>query len=263
MPLMFALRRIRRLVAGITPAPVRRRLAPVYRNARFRISTHAGRSPVVYFGIHGLFGTYRGRLVTADTEIVIEGAPRVASTWCVDALRVAQQREVRIATHTHVPANVLRAVRLGIPVLVIIREPRSTVRSMLVRDRDLTIDSALGRYLHFYRAIEPVIDEVIIADFTQVTADFGEVIECINSRFATDFIAYRNTPANAQAVAECLDHRDRLLGADALRSYLPNKDKNRAKANIRLDERNRLLGPCEALYERLSPALAPATRHSC
>jgi len=82
---------------------------------RFALRSVLGRSPAVYFGIQRLRPSRRHLLVKKDTEIVIEGYPRSANTFAVAAFLLAQGRAVKIAHHLHVPAQVIQAVRWGIP----------------------------------------------------------------------------------------------------------------------------------------------------
>jgi hypothetical protein len=74
----------------------------------------------------------RGEVVDARTDIVIEGFPASANTFAVAAFRLAQEpRYMRIAHHTHVPAQVIEATRLGVPAILLIREPMQAVLSVM------------------------------------------------------------------------------------------------------------------------------------
>ena len=249
---------LRRCITPLLPKSVKSYLRPILRNIRFRTHTHIGRSPSLFFSFHALLGDYQGRTVSSATEIVIEGAPRVASTYCVTAFLVAQDRPVTVATHTHLPANVLGGVRMRIPTLVIIREPREAVRSAVLRNNDLTLTAVLERYFHFYRPLERIREELIIADFEEATSEFGAIIERINTRYDTNFELYINNSENEAAVKAILHQKDILLGVGDLGSYYPNPQKQIAKPLIDIEKHRLLLRRCEEIYHRLSPLFGNA-----
>ena len=87
-----------------------------------------------------------------------------------------------------------RAVRLGLPTLVLIRRPTDAVTSYLVRRPTLTPDDALLEYLDFYRTAWPARDGFVVAPFEPVVSDFGAVIDRVNERFGTSFVALRERP---------------------------------------------------------------------
>src|SRR5919108_5935171 len=62
------------------------------------------------------------RIIRPDTELVIEGFGRSASSYAVVCLELAQDREVRSAHHTHAAAQVVKAARLRMPTLVIVKK---------------------------------------------------------------------------------------------------------------------------------------------
>ena len=74
------------------------------------------------------------RLVGRDTELVIEGFQRSGNTFAVFAFEMAQDRPIRSAHHLHASAQVSRAVKLGVPVLLLVRDPRDTIVSHVIRE---------------------------------------------------------------------------------------------------------------------------------
>src|SRR5215211_5813810 len=93
---------------------------------------HAGGHPAVYFSLYRLMRQDVSRIVTPDTQLVIEGFPRSGNSFARSAFVMAQSEspgKIRIAHHMHVPAQVVRAARWQIPTLVVIRRPRDAVLS--------------------------------------------------------------------------------------------------------------------------------------
>jgi hypothetical protein len=141
-------------------------------------------------------------VIGADSELVIDGYTRCASTFAVYAFQLAQPRPVRIAHHLHAPAQLIAAAKAGIPALALIREPQGAVLSQLVREPQVALPDALVAYARFYECLMPYRARLVVADFDEVTRDFGEVVRRLNARFGTTFAAFEATEAN---VSECME----------------------------------------------------------
>ena len=138
----------------------------------------------------------RTTLARRDSAIVIEGFLRSGNTFSVAAFTVSNDPGLHIGRHLHGAPHVLRAVRLDLPTVVLIRQPADAVASYLVRRPTLTPDDALLEYLDFYRAAWPARRGFVVALFDQVIRDFGEVVTAVNLRFGTTFVPYEPTEAN-------------------------------------------------------------------
>lgn len=149
------------------------------------------------------------KAVGADTELVIEGFPRCGNSFAFAAFRLAQERETRVAHHLHAPAQVVAAVRTGIPTLVLIRAPEDAVASLMVRDPWFSPRGALRDYVSFYAPLVEHARGFVVADFSEVTTDFGSVVRRVNSRFGTRFREFEHTPAN---VRRCFDLLEQIHG---------------------------------------------------
>src|SRR4029079_11860657 len=94
-------------------------------------------------------------VISDETEVVIDGYTRSASTFAVYAFQVAQPRPVRLAHHLHAPAQLLEAARRGLPAILVIREPRGAVLSQVVREPGVDLLDAVWAYSRFYESLEP------------------------------------------------------------------------------------------------------------
>ena len=141
----------------------------------------------------------RSLRLTRRTALVIDGHSRCANTYAVCAFDQVNPGG-RLSHHLHNPEVFLRAVRIGVPALLLIRRPEDVVASMLQFQPGTTVEEVLESYLDFYTRVLPVIDEVVVADFDEVIADFGAVVRRVNDRFGTRFAAYRKTPESEQEV---------------------------------------------------------------
>ena len=155
----------------------------------------------------------------SETEIVIEGFPRSGNTFAVVAFRQAQAgRERKIAHHLHAPAQLLTAVRYGVPHMLLLRSPTEACASLMLREPWIDVRSALWAYCLFHEALKPIRTEIFVAPFSDVISDYGIVLTRLNERFGTDFGVFEHTDKN---VALCFEELDRLDDRDRARWHGP------------------------------------------
>jgi hypothetical protein len=203
-----------------------------------------------------------GEVVTRDTDIVIEGFPRTGSSFAVAALRRAHDRPVRIAHHVHAPAQVIAAVRWGIPALVLIREPEDSILSMVIRNRGVGIAQAIRGYRRFYTPLMPMRDNFVTATFEAVTTDFGKVVVRINDRFGTRFLPFEHTAEEAHSILMEIEEDyltrnepgERFERIVARPSELRQKLKEELRPRYRDPELARVRSAVESLYHRFLDA---------
>ena len=174
-------------------------------------------------------------LARRDTAIVIEGFLRSGNTFSVAAFQIANGPELHVGRHLHGAPHVLRAVRLGLPTLVLIRQPRDAVLSYLVRRATPTPHDAVLEYLDFYRTAWPVRDRFVVGLFDRVTSDFGAVLEQVNARFGTSFRRYEPTPENEARAFELVEEMNRLeTGGEVVESLVgrPSAERSRRKREL-------------------------------
>ena len=181
------------------------------RRARHRFRTRLSESPVLYLPLARL--KYPGpspEVISPATELVIDGYTRCASTFAVYALQLAQPEPVRLAHHLHAPAQLVAAAQAGVPGLAVIREPQGAILSQLVREPDVALRDALIAYTRFYRRLLSCRDRLVVADFEEVTSDFGAVTRRINDRFGTAFAEFEPTEQNTNRCFELIKLRGTL-----------------------------------------------------
>ncbi len=150
------------------------------------------------------------QVVGTDTQIVIDGYTRCATTFAVYAFQLSQPRPVLMAHHLHAPAQLITAAVRGIPAIALIREPRGAVLSQIVREPHIDLRDALHAYTRFYRRLMPYRDRLVLGEFATVTEDFGAVIEAVNARFGTSFTPFVPTPEAIAAVNDLVRLRPTL-----------------------------------------------------
>lgn len=222
------------------------------------LRTILGRYPALYFGVHTLTRRHQHLIIGSDTEIVIEGFPRSANTFAVVAFEHAQRRHVSIAHHLHAPAQVLRAVALDIPAIVLIREPVAAVISLLIRDPRLSAYQAVLDYVSFYSSIVRIRDRFVVGDFADVTKNYGAVIERVNQLFGTDFYIFEHTEVAIERVFHKLEKLEIMEAGDVAENKVarPSAERNKLKMvqKVRLEEPRlvRLIGEAQDLYLELT-----------
>jgi glycosyltransferase involved in cell wall biosynthesis len=122
-------------------------------------------------------------VVGRETQLLIDGYTRSASTYAVYGLQLAQEHPVRMAHHLHAAAQVVQAVRWGIPTLVLVREPRGAVLSQVVREPGVAVRDCLAAYVRYHERLLPYRERLVVADFETVTHNFREVVQQVNTRF--------------------------------------------------------------------------------
>jgi hypothetical protein len=181
------------------------------RRVRHRFRTRLSESPALYLPLARV--KYPGpspEVIGPDTELVIDGYTRCASTFAVYALQLAQPEPIRLAHHLHAPAQLIAAARAGVPALTVIREPRGAILSQLIREPDVALRDALIAYTRFYRRLLPFRHRMVIADFEEVTSDFGAVTRRVNDMFGTTFAEFEPTEQNTARCFELIKLRGTL-----------------------------------------------------
>jgi len=198
------------------------------------------------------------RVVGADADIVIEGFQRSGNTFSVFAFELAQEPErVKVIHHLHAAAQVVAAVRKGLPTVVLIRDPKESVLSHMVREPCITTRQAIAHWIRFYGTVLPYRDKVVMADFSEITTDFGQVIRRVNKRFGRSFQEFEHTKANTERVFELTEERNRGLHGRVDERYVARPSierqamKDRLQASFDAPQTARLRDRAYRIYHQL------------
>jgi hypothetical protein len=140
------------------------------------------------------------RQITEHTDMVVEGFPRAGNTFTAFALQDATHHRLNIASHVHHPAQVKQAVRRGVPVLLVVREPIATLSSYLVFGKHGRASRVLLEYASYHRQLTPYVDQLVICDFREATSDLSAVIARLNQRFGLHIPAFDQSAENVEYV---------------------------------------------------------------
>jgi hypothetical protein len=226
---------------------------------KFDVRMWCGRTPVLWHAVEAVnWRTVRRPhvRVTAATELVMDGFPSSGNSYSIAALRFACRDqgvpEPAVAHHLHNPGQILDGVRRRVPVLLLVRDPAAAAASLVSRWPYLTVDRALRAWTSFHERLLPSVDAMVVADFADVTGDFGAVTRRVNARFGTAFPVFEHTEANARAI------------------YSPDEDDRRPRRERAAAARAELADPRHAaaveratvLYRRLSVLAGTPNRGS-
>ena len=199
----------------------------------------------------------RVTLAGRETAILIDGFLRSGNTFSVAAFQVANGMQPHVARHLHGAPHFLRAVRLGVPAVLLIREPADAVASYLVRRPTLTPADALREYLEFYRTTWKVREGMVVGVFEHVVTDFGSIIDAVNQRFGTSFTPYEPTPENEAAAFRLVEEMNRLeCRGEVVETHVgrpsPQREqrKQEIQAMMRRPETQALLAQGDELFAR-------------
>jgi hypothetical protein len=146
--------------------------------------------------------------------------------------------------------------------MCLIREPEAAVTSLVTRAPHLTTAVALRGYLRFYEAILPVADDIVIAPFSDVSVDFGRVVQRLNARYSTSFGEFTNAPDAVADVFRIIEeHSAATVWQDAIRAYMAGAI-SRGELDSRRDPTAQLVSIPETRVARPSlsrPGLARST----
>lgn len=182
-----------------------------------------------------------GTICGAQTDIVIEGYPRSANTFAVEAFRLLNGSDVRLAHHLHVPLQIKRAAKMKKPVLLLIRAPEDAVIAQSLCGI-LSLKEELQLYINFYEGVMPFIDCVELVLFEEVTSDFGNVMVRLNQRFGSSFAARPIDPEDVLTIKkniqghvrkDIFNEMYRRKGLNSTEIGMPSKERSAKKATMK------------------------------
>lgn len=198
------------------------------------ISDTLERFPRLYCEVMRLRLRPTKRVVSGKTVICIEGFPRCANSFAVQAFHQANdpERKLHVATHLHSPAHVLECLRRHIPTIVLIRKPEECIVSWIAlaiqlgkikgrqthkQEQLVRMRYWLRRYSHFYETLMPFKGKYVTADFPETTTDFGQVVTRLNALTNAGFSTFTHT---SQTVSDIFQNSKVHLSPSALRDEI-------------------------------------------
>lgn len=164
-----------------------------------------------------------------STEIVIEGFPRSANTFAVVAFEQMQNEAVNIAHHLHAPAQLILASKNKVPAILLIREPKDALISLMImrlNSSNLSPLNFINSYINFYSVLIPYLDDFVITDFKEIISDLSGVIIRVNKKFEKNF--QTKILSDSQVFTE-ISKISKRYELDELKASSPSLKKNEEK----------------------------------
>lgn len=194
-----------------------------------------------------------------NTDLVIEGFPRSANSFLCQTIKELTNKKIRIASHLHFPFQIECAVKENIPVILLIRNPRDAIASLVLRDGNISVKLALFYYLVFHKRLLPYRNHIFVVEFRVLTENINNVIININKKYG--FQIPVNNKIDVKEIFEILKNsRDserfrKKFGNDYIKTVsAPSKTKEDLKKGLyqKIDKYPNLLQKAEHIYCQLS-----------
>lgn len=170
------------------------------------------------------------QLATRRSRLCIEGFPRSGNTFAMACLlAIPGLAREEIAHHTHNFANVRRALSLGIPTYVLLRDPLAACLSLSVMGL-ASVEDGLEAWLGFHRSLIRRADRIVLVPLESLSAD----PYCLTAA-AARAIGEAPPPEPADFASLILDRRrsaDQAWAKPSTHGSAPDPERNRAKAAL-------------------------------
>lgn len=178
---------------------------------------------------------YKELYVNSNTNLVLEGWPRSGNTFlvfCINTLNEKENKDIKIAHHIHVPLQVRQGIKLNLKTVVLIRNPKDSISSLIIKRNRVDninstyLDLLLTSYIEFYKQIINCSNDIIIFGFNDVIKNTSSVINSIQ--------IFEPNISNIDFFGEYKKELSKRLKIDRTSTEiaLPNKDKEMYKADI-------------------------------
>jgi len=202
--------------------------------------------PLIYFNF--FFLKKKELLVSNNTGLVIDGFPRSGNTFCAVSFRKFQKKKIQISHHTHSPANIKRALKLNIPVILLIRKPEDSLKSLMIMFPYMSFSIISFWYYIFYRSLLLYRDKLLIIDFEILTKEYQLMLERYNKKFNSSLIVHKVTKQNE---IEIFEEIKKIKNNNSDGIAIPQIDRTTKKAEFKINKNNFWFKKAEEIYLNL------------
>jgi hypothetical protein len=226
------------------------------RNAWFAtrqsVGARAGTLPLLRFAP----APYTRVMVERHHDLCIDGMPRSANTFGGWAF-LDQNPGAQLAHHQCLPGQILRAVKLGVPCVALVRDPLPNLTSLVIAaENDLSHDLAFWAWIDYYERVASVRDRIVVCTFEEVLDDPAVMSRRSNEKFGTSFTDTPMGDAEKKRIVEALEENERKMSSRPGHGTVPNEHKKSLQPQVReaLSRHPKLPG-AETLYAELTAGL--------
>jgi hypothetical protein len=169
---------------------------------------------------------------TENFDICIAGFPRSANSYLWRMLEITQPG-ISIKSHHHHPAVAIHAIRLGKPVLFLLRNPEDSIPSFCIH-QNRSVDWVLDYYIAFHRIILPFCDQMLLATFEEISSNFKSVLQKLNERFSLSLTRDFDEDVARQRAFDIIERcvTDDEGRVDHRRLHIPSDERSPLKAEL-------------------------------
>lgn len=219
---------------------------------KYYLSAGIGNHPGLYYPLFARSYPFNQMAVQPQTRICIEGFPRSANSYAVVAFKL-DNPEVKVGHHLHVAAQIIRAVELKIPTVIVLRSPLEAVASFLVFQSTLRADIYLKSYIDFHTRLKSLQTAAVTARFETVTADFNQVIIAVNKKYDTQFRLIADLENRQEEIFSKLKKvNNQFFAGQSQKNMFPDSSRVSLKERARKAvQESPFLEPAQQIYETL------------
>lgn len=179
----------------------------------------------------------RDSRVQKDSDLAIIGYPRCGNSFGTRVIQYLQPTNIKIASHHHFVAELKYALQLGVPSLLLVRDPLNAVSSLVVRNPEIKISHALRWYIWFYQEAYKCSKKCCVADYKEITKSPDVIIQKLNAMYNLN-LYYRVLQDNDIKLlrSEMIKHEENIfsnrLEQTKVIMSVPNYAKQKLKTDI-------------------------------
>lgn len=211
-----------------------RRLLP--NDVRFPLYIWLLSLPVVADLFMRLNPLLRPNRVHRGTRMLVDGFPRSANTWTSFAFQELVGRG-QVASHLHSARSIRIAARLGVPCVLLVRDPDEAVASGLTFDSAVQAKTAFRAWARYYEVAVKAADRVVVVDFKTAVSDFPGVVRRVNERYGTNLSVDQAAGLDKEKIFARIDHESQLVadGRDVT-AIAPRPHADRQHRDVGIDD---------------------------
>ena len=200
------------------------------------------------------------RLPDSNTDCHLTGFPRSANTYS-HYLAKGVFPDLVFVTHVHTIASLRQAMKYGVPVAIILRDPADCTVSMCLKYKKAAADtSAINGYLydywHYHEWIEKHLPNAAFFKFEDVTKKPDEFMTALASFLLID-VDQTELAAKVDEIKKMFAAREALKDPDG--SSLPQESRTERKDDFLVAIRKNVeLNDAKSIYQRLLKKVVPS-----
>lgn len=171
-----------------------------------------------------------GVVASASTDICVEGFESSANSYTYNVIRHLGN-DLSIAHHCHTPASIKIAVEQEVPTLILFRDPKDAIPSVVSRFRP-NLYEAIIAYIRFYETVFRLQDAVMLVSFEEATQRTEQMLRAIEHRTDISFASYTSFEEVDEAVKAHI-RAWKEKSEDPSTTPLPTDERERAKRAVR------------------------------